>query len=360
MSGMTRPVVARQIRAWQPRCLVLLLVALAQIACGKAVPTAKGGESNWLRSCVDDSECGALSCLCGICTAACSDERRCAGQVEAGECLTTEDGLLASLCSAKRRSPTGSVCWPACGSDGECPADQVCLQGQCLLQEQAQTALAGGTSSGLPPPENTEPGPLGGMGPTTRMPNGDTVNLEGLSPDFGYNRETGCWEIGSRGVLVADLDDDTAMPVAAAAEMHTLVGDLRLTSSSLADTNNDAIRCLQQIVGDLIIEGVDGRASANSWLVRLPQLQNVSGSVRIEGTSNTNFIMLSLESIAGDLVVRSNASLRDLSGLVRLSFVGGDVNVSDNPQLSDCQAQDLAERVGAVCRCSGNGTPCAR
>lgn len=80
------------------RALLILGVALMLVACGgRASNGGKGSETNWLSQCSQDSECNQGSCLCGVCTIACSSVSQC-GEID-------EDAACVSL---------GSL---GCGSD---------------------------------------------------------------------------------------------------------------------------------------------------------------------------------------------------------------------------------------------------
>jgi hypothetical protein len=84
--------------------LVVFGTAIAAASCGK---TEDGTDSNthwWLRQCDDDSKCGGLSCICGVCSRECTAET-CA---EFGS-----DAVCAGSCSASSatfciRGPQGT------------------------------------------------------------------------------------------------------------------------------------------------------------------------------------------------------------------------------------------------------------
>src|SRR6187455_2984454 len=46
-----------------------------------------GSESHFLRSCSSDSECGPLSCLCGVCSSACGNDAACSDLAADAECI---------------------------------------------------------------------------------------------------------------------------------------------------------------------------------------------------------------------------------------------------------------------------------
>lgn len=62
-----------------------------------------GTETNWLKSCDADVECGELSCLCGVCTQTCSDNADCS--FSDSECRAPEDADTDVACSSAAAEP---------------------------------------------------------------------------------------------------------------------------------------------------------------------------------------------------------------------------------------------------------------
>ncbi len=54
-------------------------------ACGTAGGPRVGSQTNWLRACQTDAECGELDCLCGACTRSCDTDTSCADLPDASE-----------------------------------------------------------------------------------------------------------------------------------------------------------------------------------------------------------------------------------------------------------------------------------
>src|SRR5690242_12729072 len=76
-------------------------IVLACLSCsGKSGPQV-GGESHWLATCKRDRDCGGegLSCVCGACTLACSNDMGC-GSTKPAACYNTNSPLLLQRCEA--------------------------------------------------------------------------------------------------------------------------------------------------------------------------------------------------------------------------------------------------------------------
>ncbi len=84
-----------------------------------------GTETNWLRSCSGDSECGDLTCECGICTQRCDQD---ACQLTGAVCSPNGSAAVAALC--QQGAAASSLCLPAC--DATCAVGQVCVAGACI------------------------------------------------------------------------------------------------------------------------------------------------------------------------------------------------------------------------------------
>jgi hypothetical protein len=83
----------------------------------------------------------------------------------------------------------------------------------------------------------------------------------------------------------------------------------------------------------------------------------IEGSLRI-GLYPTDYItdlspLLALESITGNLEIKSNLALASLKGLDNLKSIGGDVQIDDNPQLSNITLNKLTQ-IGRGLRLKNN------
>jgi len=91
--------------------LLLALSALA-LGCEPPAPGPQGdSHTNWLRTCDADRDCGALSCVCGVCTLTCASAADCAS-VEGASCLPPSQSSNATLCVG-HESPAVGMCLPA-------------------------------------------------------------------------------------------------------------------------------------------------------------------------------------------------------------------------------------------------------
>lgn len=65
-------------RKWTEAFVAATLVPLLAMGCGQTrTGGGAGSETHWLTECDQDSDCGIGSCLCGVCTMACSSLRDC-------------------------------------------------------------------------------------------------------------------------------------------------------------------------------------------------------------------------------------------------------------------------------------------
>ncbi len=86
---------------------------------------ATGTETNWLRACARDQECGQLSCECGVCTQRCNQDDACG--LSDAVCSPASGEALGALCPAQ---PDFDLCLPACRET--CGQGRVCVGGACI------------------------------------------------------------------------------------------------------------------------------------------------------------------------------------------------------------------------------------
>jgi len=159
---------------------LVIALLIAPTACSKSRSPSVGGETNWLLQCSADEPCETGSCLCGVCTVACDDDARCAGDFE-GSCTATDDGAGAQLCGSNARRPAPAVCLPRCSSDDACGGDYACQQGVCV------PATPG---SGGPPDAG---GRDGSVDLVNLLPDGRVSNVIGVPfPDGGPSEDRPC------------------------------------------------------------------------------------------------------------------------------------------------------------------------
>ncbi len=102
-------------------CALRVLVWLV-VACGES-QVHSGTNTNWLRRCENDSDCGSgIHCLCGRCSLECDSDAGC----DAGaSCATAESNRLQCGGDAPR------ICQATCSTDADCEDDGLCHFGTC-------------------------------------------------------------------------------------------------------------------------------------------------------------------------------------------------------------------------------------
>lgn len=119
---MSPTVTARQ------RYLLPAILSLTIAACGTEGTPRTASQTNWLRACQIDAQCGDLQCLCGACTRTCSAGSACA-DLDGGVCVMAEDAGAIALCGGNEPASPG-LCLPRCEPEG-CPSGTSCVAGVC-------------------------------------------------------------------------------------------------------------------------------------------------------------------------------------------------------------------------------------
>lgn len=123
-------------------CLIASVTggALLGSACRDIGPQT-GSETNFLRSC--DASCAdGLSCICGVCTRACSVARECTALVFGAECVAVAERPAEAACDA---SESAAFCDISCSGDADCEplgAPFRCQGGFCRTPGDGETATA--------------------------------------------------------------------------------------------------------------------------------------------------------------------------------------------------------------------------
>lgn len=114
--------------------------ALLASACRDLGPQT-GSETNFLTSC--DAGCGdGLSCICGVCTRACSAEGECAALTSGAECVAVAERPAGAACAG---AESAAFCDLTCSGDADCEplgAPFRCQGGFCRAPGEGDTAAA--------------------------------------------------------------------------------------------------------------------------------------------------------------------------------------------------------------------------
>ena len=100
-----------------------LALVLALLGCGQP-QEGTGTNTNWLRTCVDNSQCGGLACSCGHCTPSCTADADC--KALNGICSSIESSTLECQGAQNAR-----LCLPRCTTSANCGSGQLCYRGAC-------------------------------------------------------------------------------------------------------------------------------------------------------------------------------------------------------------------------------------
>jgi hypothetical protein len=90
-------------------------------------PQTTDSQTNWLKSCSLDADCGSFSCVCNVCTLSCSSNDACAS-APGSECVGADDPGAIAVCGGSS-APGSGMCLPRC--DVSCHAGQMCVAGVC-------------------------------------------------------------------------------------------------------------------------------------------------------------------------------------------------------------------------------------
>lgn len=120
-------------RRWR-RTLLWLTFAFATVAgCGPDEREGGDSETNWLKSCVSDNECGSLRCVCNVCSRSCvvdadcgHDGVSCVNSSSVAACVSPADG------QSGRGAGNPGVCLPQCVEDAQCSPGFYCSAGACV------------------------------------------------------------------------------------------------------------------------------------------------------------------------------------------------------------------------------------
>jgi uncharacterized protein YkwD len=113
------------------RIAAAIAAALLATACESGqTDTGSGSNTNWLRGCNEDTDCGdSLGCRCGSCTLDCSEDDECQA-LGAARCVPVEDGAAWAACQSREPALSSGMCLPSC-APGDC-AEGACVNDACV------------------------------------------------------------------------------------------------------------------------------------------------------------------------------------------------------------------------------------
>ena len=114
--------------AWGAAWILPAGVALLVAGCSPERGPQTGSQTNWLKACQSDAECGDLVCLCGACTTSCNARAEC-GDLSGASCVAADDVGAIALCAGDTPWRAG-FCLPRCEGH-ECAAGTACVAGVC-------------------------------------------------------------------------------------------------------------------------------------------------------------------------------------------------------------------------------------
>ena len=275
------------------REIAWLVLAVLVGACTKTTQPLHDKNTNWLRSCSAEAECGsALSCLCGLCTQACGSSAHC-GEGEGASCVATASGALAAQCSRADAREAVAVCASGCKRDRDCAAsgdDWQCRAGVCVAP-----ASGPAPDSGTSPPD----GDAGGARDSGAISNVDAGSAGGpLASEL-----PACSEQPEQACI---LHSELATPTSGAIDAQFLYWTERGTEDSLGNYRFDGSVQAQPLAGGAAITLAAGQSAPDArvlhddhayWLNHAYDNERKDGAVMRVALSGG-----SPELVAGDLI----------------------------------------------------------
>lgn len=227
-----------------PTLTFLAIVAL--IGCIERSSPPSGprvdSESHWLSPCEADAQCGALQCICGVCSRDC-DALACGGE---------------ATCAPFGADTCGAVlaCTTACVDGADCPGTLRCLDGIC--DAPAACADDGDCAAGVCRSARCVPAEICGDGVDQDGDGGDCDDPDCLAEPACADTAAR-FEAPPRVVACSDSVELGALAETAALDGER-VADLRFTADALATLAADAEPPLADRLGDFA-SALDGALS---------------------------------------------------------------------------------------------------
>jgi O-glycosyl hydrolase len=126
-------------------CAPVVVAGLLSSGCEpNSVPQTTDSQTNWLKSCNQDTDCGAYSCVCNVCTLPCGSDDACA-DAPGSVCVGADEPGAVAVCGGSAAPGTG-MCLPSCG-EGTCASGQTCVAGVCTASPVPTTSVEVGTGT---------------------------------------------------------------------------------------------------------------------------------------------------------------------------------------------------------------------
>ena len=108
--------------------------------------TNLNSETNWLRACDSDAQCGTEeSCICNQCTTPCDPGGICPGDHPEAACIGLDSTALDTTCS-EPAPDEGGICLKTCDTAADCYSSEMgCIDGYCVVVDMS---TADGTDAG--------------------------------------------------------------------------------------------------------------------------------------------------------------------------------------------------------------------
>lgn len=129
------------------RCLTASLASLFLLSAGcepNGVPQTTDSQTNWLKTCSADAECGSYSCVCNVCTLPCSTDDACRS-APGSVCVPADDPGAVAVCGGSA-APGSGMCLPRCDATS-CADGQMCVAGVCTSVPDPRVNVSVGTGT---------------------------------------------------------------------------------------------------------------------------------------------------------------------------------------------------------------------
>lgn len=103
-------------------------------------------QTNWLKACEADSECGEFTCVCGVCTTACAADDACSS-LDHAECVVANEPAAIAQCGGVRSARYSGLCLTHCDATNPCGEDLMCVAGVCSPVPNAEVEVTIDTSA---------------------------------------------------------------------------------------------------------------------------------------------------------------------------------------------------------------------